>query len=366
MAKYWQILGLTAAPETREAVDAAFLARFETLKTQKDPAVLSELQRAYGVAVSVVSFETKSPKAEDAFDDSLLDENPTDDDGLTLDDFAPYVVPEAEPETALAPETSVHQIFIDMVKTKPSLITFMETNYGSNWESKIQALEDTKIAQLYKTLTVEDEAGIYDDPTIIQATQQKIDKENREAGFTRAPHDSLSEDNAGWQKIETASSAAGETSGISYAGGEGKYKDTRKSPNLLENIFTGTRAFFTGYLDFEGRMSRGYYLGATVLLWALVFLAFGTEWVYNPEALEDFPEAFYMGMILFFGMAPMFSSTVRRLHDAGHSGWWVYLFIFVFTPVVNFVAFPIWFIFMIWPGTKGPNKYGPDPLEGRR
>ena len=45
---------------------------------------------------------------------------------------------------------------------------------------------------------------------------------------------------------------------------------------------------------------------------------------------------------------PSLAVSVRRMHDTDHSGWWLLV------PIVNL-------IFVLSDGTKGDNKYGPDP-----
>jgi len=47
---------------------------------------------------------------------------------------------------------------------------------------------------------------------------------------------------------------------------------------------------------------------------------------------------------------------VRRLHDTDRSGWW---WLLALVPIVG------WIILLVWNcsrGTRGPNRYGPDPL----
>lgn len=102
---------------------------------------------------------------------------------------------------------------------------------------------------------------------------------------------------------------------------------------------------------------------------------------------------FYVAAMLL----PYVATTVRRLHDLNRSGWWallahgatilLILVLVVFQwllvsygrvdwlPVYNEMAVTIITGFMIglnafcfaalflWPGTRGPNKYGPDPRE---
>jgi uncharacterized membrane protein YhaH (DUF805 family) len=55
---------------------------------------------------------------------------------------------------------------------------------------------------------------------------------------------------------------------------------------------------------------------------------------------------------------PMITVSVRRLHDIDRSGWWLLLaFVPLFGPIIVF----IWSIIA---GTRGANRYGPDPLGG--
>jgi uncharacterized membrane protein YhaH (DUF805 family) len=47
-------------------------------------------------------------------------------------------------------------------------------------------------------------------------------------------------------------------------------------------------------------------------------------------------------------LIPGLAVGVRRMHDTDHSGWWLLI------PLVNFV-------FAVTEGTRGPNRFGPDP-----
>lgn len=52
---------------------------------------------------------------------------------------------------------------------------------------------------------------------------------------------------------------------------------------------------------------------------------------------------------------PGLAVSVRRLHDIDKSGWWILI------SLIPFIG-SIWLIvLMASDGTKGPNKYGPDP-----
>ena len=54
---------------------------------------------------------------------------------------------------------------------------------------------------------------------------------------------------------------------------------------------------------------------------------------------------------------PLLAVSVRRMHDLGHSGWWV---LFYFVPGLAIV---VW-IMALFDGQPITNKYGPDP-KGR-
>jgi uncharacterized membrane protein YhaH (DUF805 family) len=57
---------------------------------------------------------------------------------------------------------------------------------------------------------------------------------------------------------------------------------------------------------------------------------------------------------------PSVSSTVTRLHDRGHSAWWLLL---VLVPVVGVLVLLVMTGFLR--GDGGPNRYGPPPRAPR-
>jgi uncharacterized membrane protein YhaH (DUF805 family) len=63
-------------------------------------------------------------------------------------------------------------------------------------------------------------------------------------------------------------------------------------------------------------------------------------------------------------LIPYIAVAVRRLHDTDRSGWWLLI---VFFPIIGSIVL---LIFFIMGGTRGPNRFGPDPVEmgepGRR
>jgi uncharacterized membrane protein YhaH (DUF805 family) len=55
-------------------------------------------------------------------------------------------------------------------------------------------------------------------------------------------------------------------------------------------------------------------------------------------------------------LLPSISVAVRRLHDTDRSGWWWWL---VLIPLVGIIILIVWWATQ---GTRGPNRYGEDPL----
>ena len=54
-------------------------------------------------------------------------------------------------------------------------------------------------------------------------------------------------------------------------------------------------------------------------------------------------------------LLPSIAVTVRRLHDTDRTGWWILL---GFIPIIGGIVL---LVFYVLEGTRGPNRYGPDP-----
>lgn len=70
------------------------------------------------------------------------------------------------------------------------------------------------------------------------------------------------------------------------------------------------------------------------------------DWVGGPLGLA----------VTLFTLVPWVSSTVTRLHDRGHSAWWL---LWALLPVVGGILLLIQTGFLS--GSAGPNQYGPAP-----
>lgn len=131
---------------------------------------------------------------------------------------------------------------------------------------------------------------------------------------------------------------------------------------------------------FKGRASRSEFW-LWILSAALVWLAF--SFFVGPRI---FDLAIYKRLILILAaiMAlPLLSVTIRRYHDVGLPSWSFFAIVLgcfalgflgaIFNPFgdeINGLLILLEFLWLIvvinlfvfcWPGTQGPNKYGPDP-----
>jgi len=113
--------------------------------------------------------------------------------------------------------------------------------------------------------------------------------------------------------------------------------------------------------SFQGRISRSGWWIRTILI--LPMVAFGATAIIMSLAFlwEDSAFASVLGVLsiiatVVLGLLMHVSTSVRRHHDLGNSGWNV---LWVLFPVIGALIDIIMSGFV--PGQEGPNKYGPSP-----
>jgi uncharacterized membrane protein YhaH (DUF805 family) len=104
---------------------------------------------------------------------------------------------------------------------------------------------------------------------------------------------------------------------------------------------------FSKYVTFSGRSSRSAYW------WWYLFtiLVSAVAWLIDVLLGTWFIVGGLASLALFL---PTLAVTVRRFHDAGHSGWWV------LTWIIPLVGFIVTLIFALTP-SKPPNQWGEVP-----
>jgi uncharacterized membrane protein YhaH (DUF805 family) len=123
---------------------------------------------------------------------------------------------------------------------------------------------------------------------------------------------------------------------------------------------------FLRFLDFSGRSRRREYW-LFILLYTVavcvatvldIQLGLGGEYTSYSDFGDGYASAGFnvslgpvaIGTVIVF-LIPLLSVTVRRMHDVDKSGW------FMLIPIYNFILTCI-------DGTRGPNRFGPDPKGG--
>ena len=108
---------------------------------------------------------------------------------------------------------------------------------------------------------------------------------------------------------------------------------------------------FRNYGNLDGRAGQFEYWWFFLFFVVFLVVIFVASLVWNPALLAVWVA--YMVVMA----PPLWSVTVRRMHDVGRSGRWAIL---GFLP---FAGGPRQTRLLMQPGTRGPNRYGPDPLR---
>lgn len=120
------------------------------------------------------------------------------------------------------------------------------------------------------------------------------------------------------------------------------------------------------YFDFAGRSRRKEYwmfafLG--LLVWVVWFVGANAVMATSLNGAESVSGTAMLvtGLVGLWGLVsfiPAIAVAVRRLHDGNRSGWWLLI------GLVPFVGGLVLLYFYLIEGTRGPNRFGPDPKEG--
>ena len=107
------------------------------------------------------------------------------------------------------------------------------------------------------------------------------------------------------------------------------------------------KAYFLKWNDFRTRSSRSEYWWFQLIVSPSYFVS---------TILENEIGYFFLGITL-FTLIPAISAGVRRLHDTNRSGF------FLLISFIPFIGELILLFFLIPEGTKGKNRFGPNPLK---
>ena len=112
------------------------------------------------------------------------------------------------------------------------------------------------------------------------------------------------------------------------------------------------KTVYSKYATFSGRATRSEYWWFALFFYAIILCA-----VLLGVAMGiDKPIFALIGIFVALSFIPIVALRVRRLHDIGKSGWWIFL------GLVPYIGEFILFIFSVM-GSDGENEYGPDPFD---
>ena len=111
------------------------------------------------------------------------------------------------------------------------------------------------------------------------------------------------------------------------------------------------RSGFDHYVKFDGRASR-----PAFWWWFLFGILVGIGASIIDAIIGSF--GVVSGLAALALLLPKLSVAIRRLHDTGHTGWWVLISLI---PIIGFIVL---LIFYLRESDPGENQYGPPPAEG--
>ncbi len=110
------------------------------------------------------------------------------------------------------------------------------------------------------------------------------------------------------------------------------------------------------YVDFSGRARRReywwFYLINSIIASILAMIAVFTSRETNISPFYWVAVLFSLAIIL-----PSLAVQIRRLHDVGKSGWWIFI------SLVPFIGGLWLLVLMLSDSQAGTNQYGPNPKE---
>lgn len=112
---------------------------------------------------------------------------------------------------------------------------------------------------------------------------------------------------------------------------------------LLEAV----QSVFSQYATFSGRARRSEYWFFSLFNLIVAAVLFAIGYVIETSILSNL----YSLAVFIPGLAV----AVRRLHDVGKSGWWMFI---VFVPIIG----GLWLLYLeVQDSVAGENEYGPNP-----
>jgi uncharacterized membrane protein YhaH (DUF805 family) len=111
------------------------------------------------------------------------------------------------------------------------------------------------------------------------------------------------------------------------------------------------------YATFRGRARRAEFWMFALVSWLIAIpLAIIGAVLFGGSGAENGA----LALVDLYSLAvflPSLALTVRRLHDVGRSGWWLFI------ALVPFIGAIVLLVFYCTDSQPGPNQYGPNPKD---
>jgi uncharacterized membrane protein YhaH (DUF805 family) len=109
------------------------------------------------------------------------------------------------------------------------------------------------------------------------------------------------------------------------------------------------------YADFQGRARRSEYWLFVLLTLGFNVVSRGLLKLFEPFPIIEIVVALIAIVCALGLLTPALAVAFRRLHDTGRSAWWLLLWL---VPILGWIVL---LVFLVTPGTPGPNRFGRDP-----
>jgi len=125
------------------------------------------------------------------------------------------------------------------------------------------------------------------------------------------------------------------------------------------NFFEAISSGFRNYVGFSGRAMRSEYWYWFLFTILLAIVTVGIDYAIFGDTMATSAVSPVNSIASLATFLPSLAVGIRRLHDRDQTGWWILLGLI---PVIGWIILIVWFCMR---GTVGPNRFGPDPLQGR-
>lgn len=130
------------------------------------------------------------------------------------------------------------------------------------------------------------------------------------------------------------------------------------------NFQTALKTCLSNCVSFQGRAARSEFWWLALFVWCGQLIlsvvdgtALGTVTTYDGGFEAQTSTPILSGVFGLVMLLPIISVAVRRLHDKDRTGWWCWV---ALVPLVGALVLLFW---CLTEGTRGDNRFGPDPLE---